>query len=131
MKYVLAIILLLMPSVAWADIAKVCRGVPYPETDEYLICSQESGWIEPIMCNGEPCDFSAAKTAKKGDICTFACGKDTSWHLLTVSHSGMVSLIRGLSKGECEKAKKLSFTDRPDGMFDYEDSDIDRAECFQ
>lgn len=63
--------------------------------------------------------------------------QNTSWHLLTVSHSGTVSLIKGLSKGECEELeKRVRYKIMKVGKIypnndDSEPSDIDRAECFQ
>lgn len=52
------------------------------------------------------------------------------WHLLAVSYGGTVSLIKDLTKDECEKTRS-SLMWIPDGFSDVAPGTIKRAECFQ
>ena len=69
-----------------------------------------------------------------------------TWHLLTISYGGTVSLIKGLTKDECEKTRIKSLPGdggqcikrNPDGTIedrgvpcDIWPSDIKTAECFE
>ncbi len=64
---------------------------------------------------------------------------EANWHLLTLSHGGTVSLVHGLTKEACEKARTLAldilsidargnFTSR---TVHVTSGTIIRAECFQ
>ena len=108
----LLILLCMLPGVAWAD----CQ-MPAPEGKP--ICT-ESGWSDHIFSQApKPYNIREDKS---------------DWHLLTVSHSGTVSLIRELSKGECEEVKyklHVLYYCPNNGECHKDDSDIDRAACFQ
>jgi hypothetical protein len=64
--------------------------------------------------------------------------EDRSWHLLTKSQGGTVSLVKGLTKDECEKMKCDVTTPHCDqicGGCSYQimsgDIEMNDAECFQ
>ena len=61
---------------------------------------------------------------------------DHSWHLLTISNGGTVSLIKGLTKRECEEARSKieivwCYSPDGDGACTTAPGDIKSAECFQ
>jgi hypothetical protein len=56
---------------------------------------------------------------------------DSSWHLLTISNGGTVSLIKGLTKKECDEAANRALPHYHLGLNPVESSDIKSAECFQ
>ncbi len=57
---------------------------------------------------------------------------DRSWHLLTVSEGGTVSLIRDLTAAECAALQMKMLPHRTEGQwFTPMPGDLVRAECFQ
>ena len=54
--------------------------------------------------------------------------EDRSWHLLTQSQGGTISLLKDLTQHECEAARD-KLTKRSDGF--VSPGDIKSAECFQ
>ena len=58
--------------------------------------------------------------------------EDRSWHLLTRTYGGTITLLRDLTKDECRKMQSLVLPDYSDGeshMVMY--GEIVSAECFQ
>lgn len=128
MKLLILILLCMLPGVAWADVTCTATGKPVPLD---VKCP-----IAPINKDC-PSDYPVKTILPSGNVkCDI--GPDTSWHLLTVSHSGTVSLIKGLSKGECENVSGYllgTISIKPGTYSKLSDAkspeNIDRAECFQ
>lgn len=125
MKLALAIILLLVPSVAWglqcepkSDGTPTCVGM-----GDTHIEHDDLPYDLPFLCP------SGLFFDPESNSCVLSHHKDTSWHLLTVSHSGTVSLVKGLSKGECKKTSDELIYDPRISV--KSNSHIDRAECYQ
>lgn len=57
----------------------------------------------------------------------------TNWHLMTKSRGGTVSLIKGITKKECEIMRHHlgAWCDRPAGVYNLNPGDIETAECFE
>jgi len=58
--------------------------------------------------------------------------EDRSWHLLTQSYGGTISLLKDLTKHECEVARDLALPVYPNGEIHMTSfGEIKSAECFQ
>jgi len=84
LKLIIAAAILAMASPAWAD----------------------DGGVPPLMCGEKPCliECGDAHCWRSGGIPTESPQVDRSWHLLTQSEGGTVSLLKDLTKHECEFA---------------------------
>lgn len=91
--------------------------------------------VGPAMAEGLPCIPGSIENdlVLRVPPRPLVPAQDRSWHLLTQSYDGTVSLILDLAKEECEQAKsKLSFrTQDGNGWSHSEPGDIKIAECFQ
>ena len=58
---------------------------------------------------------------------------EANWHLVTKSYGGTVSLIKGLTKKECEEMRHHigGWWDLPPGTYDLGRGSIESAECFE
>ena len=113
------------------------------------LCAASPAWAQNKPHPGFYCSIDNCETAlpdtmmcqsKENQLCW---GKtppepDTSWHLLTQSFGGTVSLIKGLTKEECEAAQYKLYTHPSTWWQEHMASpvyqlpgDIRTAECFQ
>lgn len=125
---ILLAILLLVPGVAWPhDGAYLCDHEVLPDQIE-----------DPKNCHLYNPEKDKNPDFKKWHFNFLINSEDTSWHLLTVSHLGTVSLIKGLSKKQCNDVSGYllgTILIEPGTWDNLRDgkssSNIDRAECFQ
>jgi len=127
---------LLLPSAARAEDTAVTHG---PVSPSHLVCEAD---------NLKEAEEFASYPACKGNIIICKQGGtpancepwappalDHSWHLLTISNGGTVSLIKGLTKRECDEAvKRIPIGCKmPPGVGGCTllPGDIKSAECFQ
>ena len=102
-----------------------------------LVCAAVPAWASDYFAGPMGCQ----EELRTGDRCIpllQSIMPDTSWHLLTQSFGGAVSLITGLTKEECEAAQYRLYTHPSLWWQEHMAStvyqlpgDIRTAECFQ
>ena len=121
MQNFLALAVLALASPAWGQTQ--CFGDGRCFMGLGSTCDAGSIWL-----NGR-CEKIMSMENAPGTITT---GEDRSWHLLTQSEGGTVSLLKDLTKHECEFARDRVLNEKFSlGSHTVQPGEIKSAECFQ